>query len=115
MRFRQFVHINLQITWTARLHNRLTGSDNHRSIRYEDMVSNPELEIKQICDFLDIDFVPEMLEPKRFGSSYDKHGKISRGIVKGSLDRWRTSISPSAAKIIDVVHNRAIRTFGYDA
>ena len=115
MRFRQFVHINLQITWTARLHNRLNGSANYRLVRYEDMVSNPESEIKLICDFLDIDFVPEMLQPKRFGSSYDKEGKISHGIVKNSVDRWRTSISPSTAKFIDVVHNRAIKAFGYDA
>lgn len=113
MRFRQFVHINLQITLTARLHNRLKDRSNYRLVRYEDMVSNPEVEIKDICEFLGTEFVPEMLQPKRFGSSYEKPGEIGRGIAVNSLERWRTSISPFSARFIEKVHRRAMKALGY--
>jgi hypothetical protein len=112
-RFLQFVHINLQIARTARLHNRLQGRSNYRLVRYEDMVSHPESEIRDICNFLDIEFVPEMLSPKRFGSSYEKPGQVSRGISPSSLERWRTSISGFSARFIEIVHRRSMRSLGY--
>jgi hypothetical protein len=114
MRFRQFVHINIQITWTARLHKRLKELPNYRLVRYEDMVLNPDAEIREICKFLKIEFLPEMLTPKRYGSSFEKPGIVGEGIEQASLERWRSSIHPAAAIFIDVVHGRAKRLFGYD-
>jgi hypothetical protein len=114
MRFRQFVHINIQITWTARLHKQLCDLPNYRLVRYEDMVLNPESEIQSICEFLEIEFLPDMLTPKRYGSSFEKPGVVGAGIEKASLQRWQSSIHPFAAKFIDAAHPRAKRAFGYD-
>lgn len=114
MRFRQFVHINIQITWTARLHRKLRKLPNYRLVRYEDLVLNPDSEIQKICDFLEIDFVPEMLAPKRYGSSYEKPGVVGEGIEQASLERWRSNIHPLTAMIIDITHRRAKKLFGYN-
>jgi hypothetical protein len=113
MRFRQFVHINIQITWTARIHERLKALPNYRLVRYEDLVLEPEPTIRSLCDFVETEFRSDMLRPKQFGSSFDGIGRDRNGIERSSLDRWRSSISPITAAIIDVVHQRACRSLGY--
>ena len=112
-RFEQFVHINIQISWTARLHRKLQDLPNYRLVRYENLVLEPEYEIRQLCEFLEIDFQPEMLKPRQFGSSFRSIGNNKQGIERSSLERWRTSISRLAAKIIDLLHRRAYRSLGY--
>ena len=113
MRFKQFVHINIQITLTARLHRKLEHSPNYMLVRYEDLVTDPESRIRELCDFVGIEFQNDMLQPRQFGSSFDKIGHENRGIDQSSVERWRTSVSGVTAKIIDLLHIRAFRAFGY--
>ncbi len=112
MRFKQFVHINLQVTWTARLHRKLRHLPNYRLVRYEDSVREPEQSLRSICEFLGLTYEEAMLMPKRYGSSY---GKIpgARGVDEGSLERWRRDLSPITAWSIDALHPLARRRFGY--
>lgn len=112
MRFRQFVHINIQITWTARLHQRLKHHSNYCLVRYEDLVRNSRQEMIRICDFVGTDFVEQMLNPNQYGSSFDSIGG-RRGVDKSSLERWRTSIHPLTATAIDILHPSAARQLGY--
>lgn len=111
-RFQHFVHINIQTAWTARLHRRLQGLPNYRLVRYEDIVLRPEEEIGAICDFLDVQFLPAMLNPHQYGSSFDTIGK-STGVDRSSLERWRKTIWPLTARIIDVTQRSAKNAFGY--
>jgi hypothetical protein len=113
LRFKQFAHINIQTSWTAHIHRKYCDLPNYLLVRYEDMVLNSEHEIRRICEFLEIEFVEEMLQPKQFGSSYNHIGQDRRGIDTSSLERWRTSISRSAAGFMDLVHRRAMQTLGY--
>jgi hypothetical protein len=113
IRFKQFVHINIQTSWTAHIHRKFCGLPTYRLVRYEDMVTGPEQEIRQICEFLEIEFVEEMLQPQRFGSSYKSADQINQGIDKSSLERWRSSISGFTAGVMDLLHPRAMRILGY--
>ena len=113
MRFKQFVHINIQISWTARLHRRLRDLPNYRLVRYEELVLEPETQIRQLCDYLEIDFEPEMLKPRQFGSSFKDIGNNNRGIERSSLEKWRSAIPGFTAKLIDLLHYRAYRYLGY--
>jgi hypothetical protein len=112
MKARQFVHINIQVAWTARLHRQLRGHRNYRLVRYEDVVRNPEREMIGICDFLEVEFQPEMLSPHQYGSSYGEiRGK--KGVDASSLEAWRERISPVTAAGLRVLHPVAWRRFGY--
>jgi hypothetical protein len=108
----QFVHINVQTAWTARLHARLRDRPNYKLVRYEDVVNQPEMELRQLCDFLSVPFLDDMLNPHQYGSSFDKIG-ASKGVDKSSLERWRTTLSPLMARLIDVLQKRPNRTLGY--
>ncbi len=110
-RFQQFVHINLQISWTGRLHRRLAGLPNYRLVRYEDVIRDPATALRSICGFLDLEFRDAMLSPKRYGSSFDRGG--SQGVASVSLDRWREELAPATIWLMDALHPVARRRFGY--
>ncbi len=55
-----------------------------------------------------------MLQPKQFGSSFKRPQKGRQGIDSSSLERWRTSISKPTARLIDLLHPRAMGILGYD-
>lgn len=113
MRFKQFVHINIQTSWTAHVHRKFCGLPNYTLVHYENMVIEPEQEIRRICDFLEIEFVDGMLQPQRFGSSYKSPEQINKGIDKSSLEKWRSSISGLTAGVMDLLHPRAMRILDY--
>jgi hypothetical protein len=113
MRLKQFAHINIQTSLTAKLHDKLRDRPNYILVRYEDLVTEPETQIRQLCDFVGIGFQENMLKPRQFGSSFGDIGHENKGIERSSVDRWRTSISRPTAKIMDLMHSRAFRAFGY--
>jgi hypothetical protein len=108
----QFAHINVQTAWTARLHSRMKDRANYRLVRYEDIIKNPETELRQLCEFMQVRFLDDMLNPHQYGSSFDKIG-TSKGVDKSSLERWRATLSPLTAWLIDVLQTRSNRTLGY--
>jgi len=115
MRIKQFIHINIQTSWTARLHKQLAHLQNYRLVRYEDLVQEPETNVRDLCEFLQIEFQPEMLSPHQFGSSFERIGQGRQGIERSSIDRWRSSISPLTANVIESCHRRAFSALGYSS
>ena len=113
MKFQQFVHINIQTSWTARLHRQLAGLENYRLVRYEDVVRDPGRELENICEFLGVDFDSGMLSPNQYGSSYGQI-KGQRGVDPSSLEAWRTRIHPVTANLVRGLHPVAYRQLGYD-
>lgn len=112
MRFRQFVHINVQISWTAHLDRRLRGRPNYCLVRYEDVVCEPESTLRELCQFLGVEFMSEMLSPHQYGSSFDSIGG-SKGVDPSSLHRWKSTLHPVTAALIDLLHPSASRILGY--
>ena len=111
-KFQQFVHINIQTWWTARLHQSLQDNGNYLLVRYEDVVREPQAQVKKICQFLEIQFEAGMVEPHQYGSSFDDIGG-GKGVELSSLEKWRTKISPFTATLIDWLHPFAYRMLGY--
>ena len=111
-RFQQFVHINIQTTWTARWHKHLRTLPNYRLVRYEDIVSEPEATTRSLCEYLEIPFTQQMLEPNQYGSSFGNN-KDRRGIDTNAVGRWRQRISRISALVMDITHRVAYRVLGY--
>ncbi len=67
------------------------------SIRYEDLISEPELSCKDLCRYLNIPFDPAMIDDFQSvqlgGDMGDPTGvKAYRAISDGSLDKWKQSL-----------------------
>ena len=111
-RLQQFAHISIQTRGTAQLHAKLGESPNYRLIRYEDIIRAPEATISSLCEFLGVDFLPGMLLPNQYGSSFNEIGD-ARGIDASSLDKWRTQMSAFESRLFDGFSGRSVERLGY--
>lgn len=58
-------------------------------VRYEDLVKNPEIWLREICYFLSIDFEMNMLKPELY-TDYTQYNKnYNPNISSDSLNNWR--------------------------
>jgi hypothetical protein len=58
-------------------------------LRFEDLLENPEFEIKRLCQFAGIQYVPDMLDIPQVGSSLERDNPDLRGINREAAERWR--------------------------
>ena len=89
------------------------------TVRYEDLVSDPEPQIRRVCDVLPIEFRPEMLEPhKRKHRGYadrETHKKRTlEPITAKRIGRYRDKLSPAAIAAIERTCRRHMERLGYE-
>ncbi len=78
----------------------------HLQVRFEDLVRDPEGELKAICDFLGIEYHPAMADPYQEGGArmtdgvhaesrmlgdvkFHRHGRVDAGVA----ERWREELA----------------------
>ena len=85
-------------------------------IRYEDLTSSPESTIRDLCDFLDLEFRLQMLDVNLENvATMDKTSIVeSAGIVQSSEGRWRTGLSKGEAALTNWLLRKELRAGGYD-
>jgi Sulfotransferase family len=94
------------------------------SIRYEDLISEPELSCKELCRYLEIPFVPAMIDDFQSvelgGEMGDPTGvKAYRSISDGSLAKWKQSLRNPLRKTwcrryLTWLGERRLSLLGYD-
>ncbi len=85
------------------------------SVRYEDMVGDPETTIRHICRFLDLPFRPDFLEVGWVNATSKTARNAGDGISKAAVDRWKQSLTPEEIFVCQTALRRELREFGYDA
>jgi hypothetical protein len=96
------------------------GPDRYRELRYEDLVADPEPHLRQLCEFLELPYSPEMLEyPERVGElvagTFDArhHLGISRAPTANVRD-WRSTTTPQDVRRFEAIAGDALDAFGYE-
>ena len=112
IRLGQFVHISIQVLWTAYLHRQLQHKSNYLLVRYEDLVLEPKNTLGIVCDFLEVSYSQLMLQPNQYGSSYGEIGG-GTGISTSSLDKWRQVLPPTTVRLLNLITRRAAESLGY--
>ena len=88
-------------------------------LRYEDLVSDPELWMRRICEFLGVGYVPEIL---RFHEQAERHlaagtegwhGRVSQPISTHAIGRWRDGYEPHEIGTIEWICASEMRRLGY--
>jgi hypothetical protein len=102
----------IQYIWTSRLHIKFKKYENYALFRYEDLLSKPEQVVKELCDFAEIKFVPEMLYPKE-GQASSINGKKRSGFNKNAAIHWESVISPINKKMITILTKSSMKRFNY--
>lgn len=109
-------------TWSAglALANSAAHPDSCRIVRYETLVSDPEREIREICEFIGEEYEPTMLTMAGSGLFRDRGSNSSYGaravgeITTTSLRRYRQVFSPREIALIQDPARDAMAALGYD-
>lgn len=90
-------------------------------LKYEDMVDNPEKWIRQICEFINIPYYPQMLDfhknkldslyPKDLSKKYQL--SLAQAINKGRTGIWQGKFSNQELKIMDFLAGKMADEYGY--
>ncbi|MDF1696371.1 MAG: sulfotransferase [Saprospiraceae bacterium] len=86
------------------------------TVKYEDLISDPEITVRSICSFLDVPYQSRMLipqgekvsEPKLYGWKYDE----TKAIGKGSVGRFNTLSDEMQHEILEAVNMVQVNEVG---
>lgn len=110
------LHVVKEYRVAAGMHERLKHISNYRLFRYEDLLAFPERTIHQLCDFIGIDFSPEMLAPERGQHEHQPSsltGKQQKAFDPEAAVRWRKVISAIDNFTILALTKRSMKRLGY--
>lgn len=91
------------------------------TVRFEDLVQSPHQTIKAICDFIEEEFEPEMLQFHKNASNYmgasaakDFNAAATKPIAPQIAEKWRQKLSRAEVAIIEYICADEMRAFGYE-
>jgi Sulfotransferase family len=87
------------------------GSERVRLQRYEDVVRDPEQELRLLTEWLGLDYDQALLDVAVSNSSFFVPG--DRGISTEPLERWRANLPPGEISVIQTCCGSLMRALGY--
>ncbi|TWJ33047.1 sulfotransferase family protein [Geobacter argillaceus] len=106
--------------WELKIRKLLDEKDKIKiRIKYEDLVTKPESTLKVVCDFIGVDFEPEILNyskfnhtlPKWEAGTYDLEHKKS--IDDSSIGRWKEHFKDEETVYIQKHYGKFLKSLGY--
>ncbi len=103
----------------AAARNRRRYPDRYLVVRYEDLVTDPEGTMREVCAFIGEDFVSVMLQmgavpDHRVAGANSSFGDVEAGaITTRAVGRFRRVLEPSEIAFIEIVAGRHLRALGY--
>ena len=93
------------------------GPGRYRELRYEDLVADPERRLRGLCEFVELEFRPEMLSYEDV-SNIPLTDKMKRsGVIRppGASGRsWRTQMAKRQLAVVEAVAGEQLTAFGYE-
>lgn len=80
------------------------GPQRYHILRYEDLTQSPETTLRQLTDFLHIDWNPSLAAPTRAGEQWAGNSMFSdqfQGISAAPVARWRAELLPQDVAVIE--------------
>jgi hypothetical protein len=111
-------HWRLRVTRGHR-GGQLLGPGRYREFHYEDLIDDPEGTVREMCQFLDLEFRSEMLDYQRNSERFlaeaknpADHQHLTMAPTKGLID-WRTSMSPDDVALFEAIAGETLDELGY--
>jgi hypothetical protein len=86
-------------------------------IKYEDLIVNSAEVMKQLCEFIGIDFKNVLLTPKLLGENWFGNSTSSEsflGISDKRIDSWKNDIYKHEINMINELFGFVFRDFNYE-
>lgn len=106
-----------QAEYCARRNAKRLAADVFHVVRYESLVADPEPVLRELCDFLEEDFDPAMLEPAAVRdvvpTSKVWHDNLGNAVGTERVDSWREDLEPWEIGLMETVLQRKLRRWDY--
>ena len=111
-------NLYLWCEWYSRSHDFFLNDSHSLTVSYESLVRNTEQTLKQICEFIDVQFEVEMMNTSRSAKSVATKNEPWKEQVSGPMDpsrleRWRNELDGKEAELSNFVAKRWLEEFGY--
>jgi hypothetical protein len=94
----------------------LFGEKSYQMIRYEDLVQSPDDTLREICEYLDINIMPELTNPARAGTSWAGNSMFNqefKAISTAPVGRWQNKLSRDDSAVIESMAKPMLHEFDY--
>jgi hypothetical protein len=96
----------------------LAIGDRYTEVRYEDLISNPQEELKKLCGFIGCDYTDGMTQlsvpAEREADHQRGAGTGKRVIVSDNSEKWRRDLDPELRRSIETIACNTLRDCGYE-
>ncbi|CAN5531422.1 hypothetical protein BH11ARM2_BH11ARM2_02330 [soil metagenome] len=104
-----------------KIHRMVMGWPDHScyaTTRYEDLVTQPEVELRRLCEFMSVEFDPNMIDYKNhatvgFVRDEKNRAGIRTDLHQGSLETWRQKIPAKLIAMTEALCGNGMEEFGY--
>jgi hypothetical protein len=102
---------------TAWVHRRFRHISNYKLFRYEDLLAESEKTIRDLCEFIGVDFTEDLLHPEM---GFHEHqpssltGKQRKAFDVSAAVRWQKVIPTIDRTLITTLTKRSMKTLDYD-
>lgn len=96
------------------------GPERYREIRYDSLITEPEQTLREICEFIDLDFDPQMLiytERADDLVANDGGAERHRGVFSeptGGFRRWESELEPAQVEAFELIAGELLTDLGYE-
>jgi hypothetical protein len=101
----------------ARVHLQFRNLQSYRLFRYEDLLAEPEKTLKELCQFIGVEFTDDLLHPEK-GVHYHQRssltGKQSKAFDASAGARWQDVIPVVDKWLITTLTKGSMKKLGYD-
>jgi hypothetical protein len=109
--------------WVSAIHSIREFDRSHANtcieVRYEDLVRDPQREVRRVCDFIQLDFGPDMLRHHEVGSrsaditTYSHYKNVLEPISLKSVGKWKGSMDRGAIEQLNSRLGPLLAELGY--
>ena len=108
---RAWAHANLELGETMKKY-----PERYCFIRYEDLVREPEQQLRRVTEFLGVPFDPAVLSWENRGPRYQQfghHQNISEPITTARVGAWKKELDPKFIYLCETQARAGLAEFGY--
>ena len=87
------------------------------TLRYEDLINEPEQKLNELCGFLSIEYTPQMLDFYKFqvGRFPKFHRKLKKPIDANNKNKWKLKMKKDEVEIVNFICRKSGELLGYKA
>jgi hypothetical protein len=106
-----------QYRHAARVHRQFQHLSNYKLFRYEDLLAEPAKTVRELCEFIQVDFTENLLYPERGVHEHQPSsltGRQQKALDASAAVRWQGAIPAFDKWLITSLTKRSMKALGYD-